>query len=96
MKVIEKVLAITAAIGAFFSAVFYVLFRLSKDERELLQAEYETTKTEKETVEKVNEIITATRQETVEELKKDEEKISNAKNGNRLDNFNALNDLLSK
>lgn len=37
----NKILTVLATIGAFFSAIFYVLFKMAKEERKAEEAEYE-------------------------------------------------------
>ena len=81
----KKILAVLAAIGAFFSAVFYVLFKQAKDERaeqedRALKAEFDA----------------AIAQKNAELKKEDEELAQKNHSGNQLDNFNAGLDRLRK
>lgn len=82
---IKKLLAILAGIGAFFSAVFYVLFKQAKEERaemeeRALKAEFDAAIAQKNA-----------------ELKKEDEELANkSHSGAKLDNFNAGLDRLRK
>ena len=84
---IKKLLAILAGIGAFFSAVFYVLFKQAKDEqkRDALEARAELA-----------EQAAAIAQKNAELKKEDEELAQKSHSGNQLDNFNAGLDRLRK
>ena len=84
---IKKLLAILAGIGAFFSAVFYVLFKQAKDEqkRDALEARAEEA-----------EEAAAIAQKNAELKKEDEELAQKSHSGNQLDNFNAGLDRLRK
>ena len=75
---LKKILAALAGIGAFFSAVFYVLFKQAKEERaeqedRALKAEFDA----------------AIAQKNAELKKEDEELAQKNHSGNELDNFNA-------
>ena len=82
---IKKLLAILAGIGAFFSAVFYVLFKQAKEERaemedRVLKAEADAAIARKNT-----------------ELKKEDEALAQkSHSGVKLDNFDAGLDRLRK
>ena len=82
---IKKLLAILAGIGAFFSAVFYVLFKQAKEER--MQQEDRAMKAECDA---------AIAQKNAELKKEDEELAQKSHSGNQLDNFNAGLDRLRK
>ena len=91
---IKKILAVLAAIGGFFSAIFFVLFKQAKAEQHLaeegkIQAEKETATEEfmREAEEKVSQAIK--RQEA-----ENEELIRKSESGNNLNSFNAGIDLL--
>ena len=84
---IKKILAALAAIGAFFSAVFYVLFRQAKDEQKIQQAE---TKAEQA------QSSAAVAKKNAELKKEDEALAQKNHSGNHLDNFNAGLDRLRK
>lgn len=77
---IKKILAVLAAIGAFFSAVFYVLFKQAKDEQKIQQAEAVAEKAQAEA---------AVAKKQTELKKEDEELAQKSHSGNKLDNFNA-------
>jgi len=86
---IKKILAILAAIGTFFSAIFYVLFKQANEEK----------KAEREKSKNLNTNLEAVKagDKAEKELKKEnEELIEQAHSGNNIDTFNACNSLLSK
>ena len=82
---IKKLLAILAGIGAFFSAVFYVLFKQAKEERaemedRALKAEFDAAIAQKNS-----------------QLKKEDEALAQkSHSGDKLDNFDAGLDRLRK
>ena len=84
---IKKLLAILAGIGAFFSAVFYVLFKQAKDEQKRDQLEARAEQAEQ---------AAAIAQKNAELRKEDEELAQKSHSGNQLDNFNAGLDRLRK
>lgn len=84
---IKKLLAILAGIGAFFSAVFYVLFKQAKDEQKRDALEARAEKAEE---------AAAIAQKNAELKKEDEELANKSHSGNKLDNFNAGLDRLRK
>ncbi len=84
---IKKILAALAAIGAFFSAVFYVLFKQAKDEQKRQQVEAKAEKAE---------AAAAVARGNAELKKEDEELAQKNHSGNHLDNFNAGLDRLRK
>ena len=84
---IKKLLAILAGIGAFFSAVFYVLFKQAKDEQKIQQAEAAAERAQAEAA--------VAKKQT--ELKKEDETLAQkSHSGAKLDNFNAGLDRLRK
>ena len=97
-KIIVKILAALAAVGAFFSAVFFVLMKQAKTEKKLEEAEVRA-----ETAERIAESQTAARQaesavtETKAELEKEDEKLNQRMHsGDSLDSFNAGIDMLRR
>ena len=86
---LKKILSILAALGAFFSAIFYVLFRQAKEER---KAEEEKNKD----LIKNMDALQYSEYIKNEGEKQNEELIEKAHGNNTLDAFNACNDLLSK
>lgn len=82
---IKKILAVLAGIGAFFSALFYVLFKQAKIER--MQQEDRAIKAETDA---------AIARKNAELKKEDEELAQKSHSGNQLDNFNAGLDRLRK
>ena len=84
---IKKILAILAGIGAFFSALFYVLFKQAKDEQKIQQLEAKAKQAEQ----------AAAIAQTKAELKKEDEALAQkSHSGAKLDNFNAGLDRLRK
>lgn len=84
---IKKLLAILAGIGAFFSAVFYVLFKQAKDEQKKWELEDCALKAE---------FDAAIAQKNAELKKEDEALAQKSHSGAKLDNFNAGLDRLRK
>ena len=86
---LKKILSILAAIGAFFSAIFYILFKQAKEER---KAEEEKNK------DLINNMDAVQYSEHIrnEVKKQNEELIEKANGDNTLDAFNACNELLQK
>lgn len=85
---IKKILAVLSAIGVFFSALFYVLFRQAKDEQKVEKKENEDLKDNLEAI--------AEAEKAVNKKEKENEKLKEESNNNNLDGFNALNSLLQK
>jgi hypothetical protein len=86
---LKKILAILAAVGAFFSAIFYVLFQQKKDENKALNEKFEDMANNLDAITEAD--------KATNEVKKENEEIKQKINsGNTLDSFNACNDLLSK
>ena len=84
---IKKLLAILAGIGAFFSAVFYVLFKQAKDEQKRDALEARAEKAEE---------AAAVAVKNAELKKEDQELAQKNHSGAKLDNFNAGIDRLRK
>ena len=86
---LKKILAVLAAIGAAFSAIFCVLFQQKKDENKALNEKFEDMANNLDAVTEAD--------KAANEVKKENEEIKQKINsGNTLDSFNACNDLLSK
>lgn len=86
---IKKILAILAAIGGVLSAVFYVLFKQSKDQKKAAVKENKDLKQNLDAIKAADEAVTEVR-------KQNEELVEKAHGNNNLDAFNAINELLSK
>ena len=86
---IKKILAALAAIGGVLSAIFYVLFKQSRDQKLAAQDENKDLKYNLDA-------IKAAEEAAAEVRKENEELIEKANSGNNLDAFNAINELLSK
>ena len=95
---IKKILAALAGLGAFFSALFFVLFKQAKTEQKLMKVEDEKEEAQKkvETLETVREAEKAVAQTAVELEKEDEELLQRSNAGNNLSSFSAGLDLLRK
>ena len=86
---LKKILAILAAVGGVFSAIFYVLFQQKKDENKAINEKFDDMKNNLDALEAA--------ENAEKELKQVHEKLKEkAHSGNNLDAFNACNELLSK
>lgn len=86
---LNKILACLSAIGAFFSAIFFVLFKMAREER---NAEVEKSNN-------LNENLGAVMagEKAEKEVKKENEELKEkVHNSNTLDSFNACTELLQK
>jgi hypothetical protein len=86
---LNKILAYLSAIGAFFSAIFFVLFKMAREER---NAEVEKSNN-------LNENLGAVMagEKAEKEVKKENEELKEkVHNSNTLDSFNACTELLQK
>ncbi|MBO7735101.1 MAG: hypothetical protein J6S67_21235 [Methanobrevibacter sp.] len=92
----KKILAIFSGIGAFFSAVFFVLFKQAKAERKALEKELEAESLRADSNEEVRKAESEIHKTLVEKEKENAELIEKAHSGNNLDNFNAGLELLRK
>jgi hypothetical protein len=86
---LKKILAALAGIGAFFSAIFFVLFQQKKEENKAINEKFDDMKDNLDALTEADKAENEVRKEN-EELKQ------KAHGGNNLDAFNACNDLLSK
>ena len=86
---LKKILAVLAAIGAAFSAIFYVLFQQKKDENKAINEKFDDMKNNLDAL--------AEGEKAEKELKKQNEELEKKVNSsNTLDSFNACNELLQK
>ena len=86
---LKKILAALAGIGAFFSAIFFVLFQQKKEENKAINKKFDDMK------DNLDALTEADRAEN--EVRKENEELKQKAHGdNNLDAFNACNDLLSK
>lgn len=88
-KIIEKILLAIAAIGSGLSVIFYVMFELAREEQKVEEAENEGLKSNLEAMQAAEEAVR-------EERKANEELVENANGSNKLDAFDACNQLLQK
>ena len=88
-KIIDKILVALAALGTGLSAIFYVLMKQAKEERKAQEKESEALSTNLEAMQAAEEAVR-------EERKANEELVENANSSNKLDAFDACNQLLQK
>ena len=95
---LKKILAALAAIGAFFSAVFYVLMRQAKDEQKIkeLQAAAEKAESRADAIDAARKAENAVSKKLAETEADDEKLNQRVHSGDGLDSFNAGIDLLRK
>ncbi|MCR5284851.1 MAG: hypothetical protein K6D95_04580 [Treponema sp.] len=93
---IKKILAVFTGIGAFFSALFFVLFKQAKAEKKVLKKEVEAETLRADSNEEARKVEANIHQTLVEKEKENAELIEKAHSGNSLDNFNAGLELLRK
>lgn len=93
---LKKILAVLAAIGGFFSALFFVLFKQAKLEQKIDEAERKAQDAEQraENIRQLYDIETAVHKTITDKEKADEENRLEMQAGNGLDSFNAGLDLL--
>lgn len=95
---VKKILAVLAAIGGFFSAIFYVLMKQAKAEQKLEEAEARAEQAERiaDTQTAAREAEAAVAKKKTELEKEDAELNQRVHTGNNLNSFNAGIDLLRK
>ena len=95
---IKKILTILSALGVFFSAVFYVLFKQTKDEKKIAELEVQKEKAEKKAAatEAVNQVNAKIAESMSEGERQSEDKRRKLNESNNLDSFNAGVELLRK
>lgn len=86
---INKILKVLAALGGGLSVIFYVLFKMAREERKAEEKENEGLKTNLEAMAAAEEAVK-------EDRKANEELIETVNSSNKLDAFNACNQLLQK
>lgn len=91
---IKKILAVLAAIGGFFSAVFYVLFKQAKVEQQRAEKEKEAAEKQCEADEVMLEAEKKVAQAIKEQEAENEQLIEKAHSGNNLNAFNSGIELL--
>lgn len=96
--ILTKILAVFAGLGAFFSAVFYVLLRQAKDEQKIKDAEAKADAAERraDAMEAARKAENAVSKKKAEMEAEDEELSQRVHSGDVLDSFNAGLDLLRK
>ena len=95
---LKKILAALAAIGAFFSALFYVLMKQAKDEQKIKEAEVKAEKAQsradvQEAARNAENVVSKKKAELEAE---DEELNQRVHSGDGLDSFNAGLDMLRR
>ena len=95
---LKKILAVFAAIGAFFSAIFFVFMKEARAERKLEEAEAEAKQAESraDALEAVRKAENAVSKKLAETEAEDEKLNQRVHSGDGLDSFNAGIDLLRK
>ena len=95
---LKKILAALAAIGAFFSAIFYVLMKQAKIERKLEEekAEAEQARRIADAEEAARKAENAVAKKKAETEAEDEKLNQRVHSGDGLDSFNAGIDMLRK
>lgn len=95
---LKKILAALAAIGAFFSALFYVLLRQAKDEQKIKDAEVKADAAERraDAMEAARKAENAVSKKKAETEAEDEKLNQRVHSGDTLDSFNAGIDMLRK
>ena len=93
---IKKILAVFTGIGAFFSALFFVLFKQANAEKKVLKKEVEAETLRADSNEEARKVEANIHKTLVEKEKENAELIEKAHSGNSLDNFNAGLELLCK
>ena len=96
MKIVTKILGVFSAIGAFFSAIFFVLLKQSKTEKKLQEVTLEAEKKKYENLEAVYEAGKQVSKNIANMEAEDEELNQRVHSGCNLDNFNASLSLLQK
>ena len=93
---LKKILAVLAAIGSFFSALFFVLFKQAKLEHKIDEAERKALDAEQrsETIRQLYDMETAVHKTIADKEKEDAENKQKMQADNTLDSFNAGLDLL--
>lgn len=86
---LKKILAILSAVGAFFSALFFVLFKQAKEEQKHITEKYDSMSNNLDALKEG--------EKAEKELKKENEELKEkARSSNTLDSFDACNKLLQK
>ena len=95
---LKKILAALAALGAFFSAIFYVLMKQAKTERKLEEAETAVKEAQRraDTQEAARQAENAVSRKLAETEAEDEKLNERVHSGDSLDSFNAGLDMLRK
>lgn len=95
---LKKILAALAAIGAFFSALFYVLMKQAKDEQKIKEAEVkaEQAQSRADVQEAARNAENAVSKKKAELEAEDEKLNQRVHSGDGLDSFNAGIDMLRK
>lgn len=96
--ILTKLLAVFAGLGAFFSAVFFVLFKQAKSEKEIneLKQDKADAVRREETTEAVRQAENAVHNSIAKQEAEDEELNQRVHSGDGLDSFNAGLDMLRK
>ena len=95
---LKKILAVLATLGAGLSAIFFVLFKQSKEEQKALKAEVAAEQARRiaDAQEAARKAETTIAKKKAEMEAEDEELDQRVHSGNTLDSFNAGIDMLRK
>lgn len=96
MKILTKILGVLSLIGGFFSAIFFVLFKQSKTEKDTIQDKYNAMQKENENAAKCNEALIQSKKTYGDKLNENKEELQKALGGNKFDNALACDSILSK
>lgn len=86
---IKKILAVLAAIGGFFSAMFFVLMKQAKAEKNLAENECQQVQEKLEQEKKLHETENAVASSIKKQEAESEKLVQESKKGNNLNAFNA-------
>lgn len=94
-SLINKVLGIITIVTTAISTVFILLFKSETDKKKDLEKKNEELRKDTEEKEKIIDFHKEVEKDTVKGKEENEKKLSDALNGNNLDSFDKLNDILS-
>jgi len=86
---LKKILAVLAAIGGFFSAIFYVLFRQAQDQKKLAENRLEQEQEKLETAQAQIEAQQTIATKVKEQEQQNEQLKTESKKGDGINTFNA-------
>lgn len=96
MKIITKILGLFSVIGGIISTIFYVLFKQKKEENKQLQEDIKRSENKIDEQQKIIDFTEEFENQKQEIKNKHKEEFEKVSNDNKLDNFNAMVDILQK